>query len=334
MKKILSVFLAVVMLLGTMSVAVSAKGTLLFSDDFAKGFAPRNWLTDPDSCHFKWDSAEQCIYGYDSAAILQPNFAHKQEPKKWDRFYASYDVQIAGFDDVAGEEGRLHQIGLWYCDLFERGEDDGELRGCVYEFRIEIETGRCFIYKHHDTGWRYADENGAMQDINTFTNIAEVVVEDLNLQVGEDAPWYEIGMRVTDGKIEGYVDHRVVISAEANPEAVKYGEFTLDSVDETVGSEKSPVIFYNHGNYVKLDNFTVMTADYDFVDVNYCDADNNGKININDVTLVLKQIAKWDNLEINIANADADGNEKININDVTLILKVIAKWDVVPGPQA
>ncbi len=89
---------------------------------------------------------------------------------------------------------------------------------------------------------------------------------------------------------------------------------------------------------VNAEGKRVMKCDFcgleEEIAVNYCDADDNGKININDVTLVLKQIAKWDNLVINIANADADGNGKININDVTLILKVIAKWDVVPGPKA
>ncbi len=65
----------------------------------------------------------------------------------------------------------------------------------------------------------------------------------------------------------------------------------------------------------------------------YGDADNSGKVDLNDVTAVLKHIAKWDLTNFNVNNADADANAKINISDVTLLLKHIAKWDVELGPQ-
>ncbi len=57
------------------------------------------------------------------------------------------------------------------------------------------------------------------------------------------------------------------------------------------------------------------------------DANRDGKVNVNDVTLLLKHIAKWDVvIDLNLAEVNDDG--KINISDVTLILKYIAKWDV------
>ncbi len=56
------------------------------------------------------------------------------------------------------------------------------------------------------------------------------------------------------------------------------------------------------------------------------DADGDGKINLNDVTLVLKDIAGW---EVELAEtADYDDDGKVNLSDVTNILKYIAGWTV------
>lgn len=59
----------------------------------------------------------------------------------------------------------------------------------------------------------------------------------------------------------------------------------------------------------------------------YGDANRDGKINLSDVTLMLKAIARWD-VDISSVSADASADIRININDVSLTLKYIAKWDV------
>jgi len=51
-------------------------------------------------------------------------------------------------------------------------------------------------------------------------------------------------------------------------------------------------------------------------------------INLADVSLMLKYIAKWD-VEMDTDAADVTGEGKINLGDVSLMLKYIAKWDVV-----
>ncbi len=58
------------------------------------------------------------------------------------------------------------------------------------------------------------------------------------------------------------------------------------------------------------------------------DATDDGKVNIADVSLILKHIAKWD-VDLNTDNADVTDDGKINLADVSLLLKHIAKWDVV-----
>ncbi len=58
------------------------------------------------------------------------------------------------------------------------------------------------------------------------------------------------------------------------------------------------------------------------------DANGDGKINLSDVSVILKHIAKWQ-IEIDPL-ADFDENGKVNLNDASLVLKYIAKWNVAP----
>lgn len=55
------------------------------------------------------------------------------------------------------------------------------------------------------------------------------------------------------------------------------------------------------------------------------DTDGNGKVNLSDVTLLMKHIAGW-GVEIEIANADVNEDGKINLSDVTRLMQVIAGW--------
>lgn len=57
------------------------------------------------------------------------------------------------------------------------------------------------------------------------------------------------------------------------------------------------------------------------------DTNGNGKINLADVSLMLKHIAKW-NVPINAEAADVTDDSKVNLADAALLLKYIAKWNV------
>ena len=58
--------------------------------------------------------------------------------------------------------------------------------------------------------------------------------------------------------------------------------------------------------------------------------DNNmdGKINLTDVSVLLKHIAKYKNLYISLDNADVTHDGRINTLDASKLLKYIAKWNV------
>ncbi len=61
-------------------------------------------------------------------------------------------------------------------------------------------------------------------------------------------------------------------------------------------------------------------------DTNVGDANGDGKVSISDVSVMLKYIAKWDDLNIDLDMADVVNDEKIILSDVSMLLKHIAKW--------
>ncbi len=63
--------------------------------------------------------------------------------------------------------------------------------------------------------------------------------------------------------------------------------------------------------------------------VNWGDATSDGKLNLGDVSLMLKYIAKWSGIEIDLVAADVTRDGRVNINDAAKMLKYIAKWDYV-----
>jgi hypothetical protein len=57
------------------------------------------------------------------------------------------------------------------------------------------------------------------------------------------------------------------------------------------------------------------------------DIDGSGKVNNQDVTLLLKYVLGWD-VEVVDGALDVDGSGKVNNQDVTLLLKYVLGWDV------
>ena len=57
------------------------------------------------------------------------------------------------------------------------------------------------------------------------------------------------------------------------------------------------------------------------------DVNVDEKINLSDVSLMLKHIAKWSDLTIDLNRADVTNDDKVNLSDVSVILKYIAKWN-------
>ncbi|MBE6707616.1 MAG: hypothetical protein E7578_00050 [Ruminococcaceae bacterium] len=333
MKRIFAGLIAAALLLCSVIFTASATGTLILRDDFSTGFSGKNWSHTGTA--FKWHD-EGYLFGYGNARVLETNYgAGVREPKMFDKFYTSYDVKICGFDDTGDVDGN-HVIGFWYRDRFENPSGS---QGCVYQFFIEVETGDAYILKstYGDEGFTYRDENNILQKHEIKpTKICEGKING-EISVGEDAPYVNIGMRVTEGRIEGYFNKELVCFAEVDPNGEKLGDVYLNGVDSTVGSQKCPILIWSGEDaggklYINLDNFEVWTPDYDFVSVMYGDVNGDEKINLSDVSKLLQYVAKWEVENFAEDAADVNDDGKVNLTDASRMLQYIAKWEVVLGP--
>ncbi|MGN0115311.1 MAG: dockerin type I domain-containing protein [Acutalibacteraceae bacterium] len=64
----------------------------------------------------------------------------------------------------------------------------------------------------------------------------------------------------------------------------------------------------------------------------YGDTNSDGNVNLLDLILMRKYLAKW-SVEIDTAAADCNADGNINLLDLILMRKYLAKWNVVLGPQ-
>jgi len=103
--------------------------------------------------------------------------------------------------------------------------------------------------------------------------------------------------------------------------AIEYAESLYDSL-----SANEKLLVSNYDVLVDARNT------YDWLEVRplYGDANDDGKVNISDVSAILKHIVGWD-IQINTELADVNCDGKINLSDASRTLKYIAKWDIVLG---
>ena len=64
----------------------------------------------------------------------------------------------------------------------------------------------------------------------------------------------------------------------------------------------------------------------------YGDCNYDGKINLLDLIVIRKHLAKW-SISIDQTAADCNGDGKLNLLDLIVMRKYLAKWNIVLGPQ-
>lgn len=97
------------------------------------------------------------------------------------------------------------------------------------------------------------------------------------------------------------------------------------------------VDFYVEGSGNLADEPKLYVFDPVYVDVDkyiYGDANKDGKINLTDVTLMLKYMAKWSTVSVDRSLLDTEHSKNAyyncwyNMVDVSYVLKIIAGWDI------
>ncbi len=114
----------------------------------------------------------------------------------------------------------------------------------------------------------------------------------------------------------------------------------ITGIPGTVGSDELTAMFVDPNNSITVSyngktlfgeavptGAILSNNSESFTVIIYGDVDSNAKINLADVSNLLKKIAKWDVTPDEFAS-DVNLDGKVNLGDVSLILKKIAKWRV------
>lgn len=196
-------------------------------------------------------------------------------------------------------EGVEHECNYRSTDM--KYDDENHWYECAFP---GCETGKKFNVNPHEP-----DENGYCRiwTCHYRDGSTKDVIFDGNGGVGVIPP------------LEGIIGDYILPVCKFNaPEGKKFKGWEVNGV------------MYAEGDKITVTDDTVLKAVWDDTAPDYTPGDVNGdnKVNLADVSLLLKHIAKW-SVVLNLDAADVTGDGKVNLADVSLMLKYIAKWDVV-----
>ena len=233
MRKLITLALCAVMLASLFAVSSSAAGSILFQDDFSDLFTdPNKWILE-GNLFFGDDMSDPsnpCVSAYADGVVNQMEFRPEftnSGAKSFTNCVMSVDVRLRDFD----RDGD-HTAQLWWKERFMHVPEGEELPE-------GFEEGPAYSY-----GVNFDDEYLYLNRSDTDGNLVEVPVPG----IAEKDDWFNLGWRITAGKIDLYF------------EGEKIGEL----VDEGLTAEyPSPFLLWNGNCFLSYDNLIVATADYD-----------------------------------------------------------------------
>lgn len=183
MKKVISLFVCLIMIAAMAVSSVSAAGQILFKDEF-NSMDNNDWIWDPEATHFVVDNG--VLKGDDTARVHQTEYRPDYDGiRLWDYFSCKVDVRITDYADSSSIGP-----GLWWRDYnttFEQ-EADGETEtGEIWEFQYDQISNTCSL----------------KSDYFTNNNIEPIVVEAPGtVKVGpdEEPTTFSIGWRIQPGR--------------------------------------------------------------------------------------------------------------------------------------
>ena len=214
MKKIFTVLLVMTMLAGLAVFNVSAAPTVYMYDDFEDVDATGSkWIWDVSKFTIMDGILESGIDG----VVHQSAYA-EHGPYQWRNMAAQVDLRF-----LQCREQDANFAGFWFKGASE----------FIMEIRI------------------YPLQNKIMVDVvDDGTGLGEVASADINIEVGEDADFSTLGMKVdTDGILRVYFNYQEVL--------------TYAIPDYDAENYESPVLLLNRCFYTQWDNVIVASPDYD-----------------------------------------------------------------------
>ncbi|MBQ7828191.1 MAG: dockerin type I repeat-containing protein [Clostridia bacterium] len=131
----------------------------------------------------------------------------------------------------------------------------------------------------------------------------------------DDGKRFTLGISVDRGRIRCYCDDTMIFDFE-----------DTDNKYRIADAVNSPFVFYQDGNFVAITEITVAEAGTLFA-ATPGDANGDGKVNMLDVTAILKYCAKWELGDGFIPeSADTNGDGKVSVSDTAYLMRYIAGW--------
>ena len=231
LKKLIAVFICLVMIAGIAIATVSADAKILFYDPFDTK-KENDWLWDSSNFYVK----DGVLMGDPTAVIHQSAYDPKYgQIRRWDTFTNKVDIKIVDYD-----ESNFIGSGLWWRDYntsFEEENAGANEDGEIWTYRYNYVTNSVILESDYLT-----NKGMTAKTYQLPRNAVKIGPDD-------DPTTFSLGWRIQPGKIECYFNNQLVI--------------TCTDVPADLGTHReSPILLMNHSAYVEFDNFVVATVDY------------------------------------------------------------------------
>lgn len=244
MKKLLSFLVSAIMVASLAALAVNGAGAILMRDDFSGDeLNADNWIVDGNLFYVE----DGYLCGQADAVANQTEFRREVDGNKaWRSLTSKMDVFVPEFD-VEGD----HSLGYWWRDYdttYDESDDGAEENGFIYRYYFNFET-QTFTFFCDDSESPLHRDNTPL----TYTLPEGTIIS------GDDGvpTNFSMGIRVITAdvaspEIQCFYNDQLIIKATV-----------AEGLEEDMGLKReSPIVLFNHGNDIRIDNFVVATYDY------------------------------------------------------------------------
>lgn len=208
-----------------------------------------------------------------------------REIYEWNTYDAKIILSFCD-DDMNKNPGQY--LGL-VCRLTDPRDDLPEDKVPCIKFFYDVERGSFLLLSGE--GYYYSDSDAVIGEVPMEIDTA-----------GRE--WHNFGMSVNDDSIRCFYN----------------GVMIFEYTDPAIGEETAPFVFINGGNFVQITAIKVTTPEYLYPR----DITGDDRVNLADVTVLLKSIAKWEGYSITGKDYNDDG--EVNLTDVAWLMQYIAGW--------
>lgn len=310
MKKFLSALLAAVMLVSSFTATAIAEdtpadapaGEIYLDADFSSdGAAAQDFYLGA------YKTEDGVLVGYKEALAFQ-------SVKGWSSYDNVFEITFTEDDTIEEPVPRSFSFAYLSDNLKHNGlYEDTYCIGVYYD--LDNDT----VSLVADDFWPKEFEDGS----NNY------IVEPVPCEI-EDNETYTFGISVSEKQMRVFVNGELIIDF-VDEENKYYIGFSYEEVEPSI------FLWWNSNNCVMYSDVKISAPGVllPFPEpIMYGDANDDGSINLSDVSLMLRHIAKWEGLEMNAEATDVNVDGSINLSDVSLTLKHIAGWEnIVLGPR-